>query len=303
MNDRKRPTVFIQANGRQLLGAQVAAYALRYASPHRAAFDVEIMHADAHEFLAAREGQPYRRAGGTRLWRNDDLQSFTPLRFLPPALMGYAGRALVIDPDIFAVGDVYELLARDMQDKAILCQRRPGHRGFDSSVMLLDCARLRHWDAPRDFDALFTGARDYYEWMHLLYEPEDSIALFERGWNSLDRLDENTRLLHNTRRRTQPWKTGLPIEFTPGDKYQGWPLLHGAIRTVRHLFAGSAFVSRYRKHPDARQEALFFSLLRGALEDGCIDEAFVHEQVARQYLRSDVWVCLAAASPPVIPAV
>ena len=40
----------------------------------------------------------------------EDLQSFTPLRFMPPQLMGYEGRAIVIDPDVFAVGDVYELL-------------------------------------------------------------------------------------------------------------------------------------------------------------------------------------------------
>ena len=52
-----------------------------------------------------------------RIWRNDDLQSFTPLRFLPPQLMGYQGRAVVIDPDIFATGDIWELLSRDMAGK------------------------------------------------------------------------------------------------------------------------------------------------------------------------------------------
>ena len=34
------------------------------------------------------------------------------------------GRAAVIDPDIFAVGDVWELLSRDMGGKAILCRYR-----------------------------------------------------------------------------------------------------------------------------------------------------------------------------------
>ena len=48
--------------------------------------------------------------GVKRNWRNDDLQSFTPLRFMPPELMGYQGRAVVVDPDVFAVGDVFELL-------------------------------------------------------------------------------------------------------------------------------------------------------------------------------------------------
>ena len=48
------------------------------------------------------------------MWRYDDLQSFTPLRFIPPELMGYQNRAVIIDTDIFAVGDVWELLSRDM---------------------------------------------------------------------------------------------------------------------------------------------------------------------------------------------
>ncbi len=55
----------------------------------------------------------YLRDGGKREWVRDDLQSFTPTRFLPPQLMGYQGRAVVIDPDVFARGDIWELLSRD----------------------------------------------------------------------------------------------------------------------------------------------------------------------------------------------
>lgn len=33
------------------------------------------------------------RNGDMRAWLNNDLQSFTPLRFVPPQLMGYEGRA------------------------------------------------------------------------------------------------------------------------------------------------------------------------------------------------------------------
>ena len=57
----------------------------------------------------------------------EDLQSFTPLRFMPPQLMGYEGRAIVVDPDVFAVGDVHELLTRDMEGKAVMGRRR-SHR-------------------------------------------------------------------------------------------------------------------------------------------------------------------------------
>ena len=71
------------------------------------AFDVETMHVRDFPFLAAKEGQPFLRGGVTRVWHMHDLQSFTPLRFLPPKLMGHEGRAGVIDPDVFAVGDIF----------------------------------------------------------------------------------------------------------------------------------------------------------------------------------------------------
>ena len=47
-----------------------------------------ILHVKDHPFLAAKEGQLFLRGGLKRPWRMDDLQSFTPLRFMPPELMG-----------------------------------------------------------------------------------------------------------------------------------------------------------------------------------------------------------------------
>ena len=73
--------------------------------------------------LYQRKGERYIREPGILRWRNDDPQAFTPLRFLPPQLMGYQGRALVMDPDIFAVSDINELLMRDMEGKAIFCRK------------------------------------------------------------------------------------------------------------------------------------------------------------------------------------
>jgi hypothetical protein len=120
-----KPTVFIHTNHRQYLGALVSAHSLRRNSRHADEFDVRIIQHKDYPFFARHEGESFLRDGVTREWHNEDLQSFTPLRFMPPELMGYQGRALVIDPDIFAVGDVWELLARDMQGKAIMCRTRP----------------------------------------------------------------------------------------------------------------------------------------------------------------------------------
>jgi hypothetical protein len=286
-----RPCVFIHTNPRQLLGALVSQHSLRRNSKHAERFDVRILHSDDCGFLRAREGQTFLRDGAHVVWRCDDLQSFTPLRFLPPERMGYRGRALVIDPDIFAVGDVWELLSRDMQGKAILC--RPRHKpGRDahmaSSVMLLDCARLGHWRCAEDFAALFRFERDYIDWIGLRYEPRDSIGLFGPEWNDFDHLGPETRLLHNTRRRTQPWKTGLPMDFTPASKRvraakPGTWL--GPLR--RRLFGDPHASGRYQPHPDPQQERFFFGLLRECLEQGVVSEAQLRDEMRRDHLRHD----------------
>ena len=126
--------LFIHTNQKQYLGALIAQYAARRNSTHNDRFDVRIIHHKDYPFLHDREGQPYLREGLTRPWLNDDLQSFTPLRFMPPELMNYQGRAVIVDPDVFAVGDVWELLSRDMGGKAILCRARSGTKAREGCL-------------------------------------------------------------------------------------------------------------------------------------------------------------------------
>ena len=130
---------------------------------------------------------------------------------------------MVIDPDVFAVGDVWELLQRDMQGKALMCRPRTGTKGLSgclaSSVMLLDCAKLTHWRCEENFGELFDFERDYADWICLKTEPRESIGFFEDEWNDFDTLTPETRLIHNTKRQTQPGKTGLPVDYTPAPKH------------------------------------------------------------------------------------
>ena len=80
-----KPTVFIQANARQMLGAKISAWSYKKASNRPEGFDVRIMDAAKWPRLM-REGQSILRDGHVRPWDPDDLQSFTPLRFAPPSL-------------------------------------------------------------------------------------------------------------------------------------------------------------------------------------------------------------------------
>ena len=296
-----KPTVFIHTNERQIVGALVAQHALKRNSRQPDAFDVRILHTQDHPFLAAHEGLPFKRDGIIRHWRNDDLQSFTPLRFMPPELMGYEGRALVIDPDIFCVADVNELLTRDMQGAAVMCRLRNGPKGvfgyFASSVMLLDCAKLRHWRCQEQFEELFTFKRDYMDWISLKLEPRDSIGLFEKEWNDFDRLTAKTKMLHNTRRMTQPWKTGLPIDFEPPDAFKPFPPYAWLMRHARRYFGGGRLFGHYWRHPDRKQEQLFFGLLRECMAKGIVTDDMLRHEMHSNHVRHDAYAVLERTEP------
>jgi hypothetical protein len=280
-----RPHIFIQTNSKQSIGAIVSAYSMKRNSAHADKFDVTIMQQEAYPFFAKREGQSYMRHGVKRVWHENDLQSFTLTRFMPPKLMGYKGRALVVDPDVFAVQDVWELLSRDMQGKAIMCRGSKFKNGaFASSVMLLDCEKLTHWDVEKGFNELFEGQRDYHNWISLLMEDRNTIGTFEDEWNDFDKLTPKTKMIHNTRRRTQPWKTGLKVDYTPTEFV---PVIGWIMRMRRKLFGDHALLGRYARHPDPKQEAFFFGLLKGAYEEGLVTDAQIKEAMAKNYIRHD----------------
>lgn len=296
-----KPCVFIHSNAKQRLGAEVARYALRRNSAAPDRFDIRLLYAEDMPVIRAQHGRLYLRQQRRVRWSADDLQSFTPLRFAVPEQMGYAGRALVMDPDIFALGDINELLAMDMRGAALLARpesargANPAHHA--SSVMLLDCAQLRHWQLDTQFLELFDGRRDYRDWMWLLDEPAGSIGALPTVWNDFDRLEADTRMLHNTQRDTQPWKTGLPIDFAIPDK----GLKRRAKRALRHaaykLSGRDAPDGRYKAHPDPRQQQFFFGLVAECLERGEFGRDLVEREIALGHVRPDIFDCVAAATP------
>lgn len=271
-----KPTVFIQSNDRQYLGARISAHSYRRNARDPDSFDVTILRTrDSPRLLD--ETQTYIRGSEVTQWDPDDLQSFTPLRFYPPQAMDFQGIAVVTDPDVFAVGDVGELFVRDLGGKAIWGVERPAQkhrRGYvASSVMLLDCAKLRHWDFDRELDDLFAHKFDYLDWVDLKREDPQTIGLLEPQWNDFDRLTPKTKLLHTTKRRTQPWKSGLPVDYTAEPKSFG-------------AFLGSLW-PRYLRHPDRNQEALVFSLLAELVDSGEVTRDELDAEMAANHIRHD----------------
>ena len=270
-------TVFIHTNDRQLLGARISAYSYRRNARKPGSFDVRILRIEDYPRLT-REGQTILRDGHVRDWDPDDLQSFTPLRFAPPQEMGFEGRAVITDPDIFGVGDVGELFDRDLQGKAIWAVPRPGHNNqpdyIATSVMLLDCARLIHWQFDKELDDLFAHKFDYIDWIELKREDRSNIGHLEPEWNDFDRLTPRTKLLHTTKRRTQPWKTGLPVDYTLRES--------GPLDFLRRIAS-----RRYQRHPDRNQEAYVYSLLAEMIDAGELKKQELVEEMAANHIRHD----------------
>ena len=270
-------TVFIQANPRQMLGARISAFSYKRNARRPGSFDVCILDTSAFPRIN-RPGQSILRGGHVRPWDPDDLQSFTPLRFAPPQEMGFKGLAVVTDPDIFGVGDIGELFERDLEDKSIWAVLRPGHNKqadyIATSVMLLDCAKLEHWDFDRDLDDLFAQRFDYVDWIELKRENRSTIGALGPEWNDFDHLTARTKLLHTTKRRTQPWKTGLPVDYTLRES--------GPLDFFRRLRS-----RRYGQHPDRNQEALVFSLLAEMVDSGAMTKTELVEEMAANHIRHD----------------
>ncbi len=284
-----KPVVFVHTNEKQIVGALVSQYSFRRFAADPSAFDVRLIETTAYDWMKDYEGRLYLRDGLKREWLNEDLQSFTVLRFAPPELMSYHGRSLVVDPDVFCISSVNELLTRDMKGAAVMARHRAGTKQavWASSVMLLDNPKLTHWQVRADFEAMFRFERDYMKWITLQLEPEGSIGLLESVWNDFDRLTPETRMIHNTKRQTQPWKSGLPVDFRAPESKGGFTPKNIYHRVRRVIFGEYGLMGTYKPHPDPNQERLFFGLLRECHDKGIVTEAMIRHEMKHNHVRHD----------------
>jgi hypothetical protein len=226
-------------------------------------------------------GVVYRCGTGTVRYDRDHVQSFTLSRFLPPALMAFAGRALVIDPDVLALSDVGELLSLELAGNAVAACRRD--MGWETSVMLIDCAKLSHWKIDELLAGLKNLSLDYLDLMWLRGEP--NVLELPGVWNSHDRIGPDVRMLHMTRVDTQPWKSGLPIDST---LRKPPPLLGFIPRALARRLLGRP-EPRHKRHPESEVERTFMTLFKEALGAGAVTQAELRDAVAQKLIRPDIW--------------
>lgn len=133
---------------------------------------------------------------------------FSFYRFYIPEACGYQGRAIYLDADIVVLADIAELYRIEMGEKGVLS--RPGAPGtWLTSVMLMDCAKLKHWKV-RDWVTMIENQLiDYGETMYggAGGPNHADFGDLPSYWNHLDQADATTKIIHYTEVPTQPWKT------------------------------------------------------------------------------------------------
>ena len=274
--------IFIHTNNKQGIGALLSKFSIEKQTAHRNDIIVKNINVDDIEVFRKFSGATYLRKGREVAYDRNDLQSFTLSRFMPPELTNYTGRAIVIDPDIFAVRNIDELLDLDLEGKAIAACRK--NDAWDTSMMLMDCSKLKHWKITDILTRLKNKELDYSDIMTLKTEDSDIILEVPRKWNSLDKLEGNTGLLHTTNRLTQPWRTGLPIDFT----INPMPKLFGIIpREPIHKLLGK-YPTHYQKHPDQNIENWFMDLVKNAHKQGVVTREYLQKEIDSQHVRADL---------------
>lgn len=152
------------------------------------------------------------RVGGTQ---------FGFVRFHVPSLHGYEGRAIYLDADQLVLADVHELAAQLTGSYSLALVNEPeGHFGNkpvgrhnQTSVMVLDCARLQDWDPARMFDGVIPNRAEpgpgqirYRDFMMLSWFDPKRIQPLDPRWNHFNIVRPDTRLTHFSHVRSQPWK-------------------------------------------------------------------------------------------------
>ena len=184
--------IFIGFDSREAECSDILAYSLRAHS----SIPLDIRYLDLRQLDFARPLDP--------------LQSteFTYTRFLVPHLCDYQGKAIFMDCDMLCLGDIAELDALDMSGLALRVVQhdyRPSatvkmdgkaQTGYPrknwSSLMLMNCAELRLW--TKEIVETLSGA-----YLHRFQDiPDEAIGELPTTWNTLDWMDETTKLIHYT---------------------------------------------------------------------------------------------------------
>ena len=234
--------LYIQKNNKQDLAAKISA-----ASFIKNGFKKEnifFLDFEKNDLLKSMVGKKYKRSGKIKYFKND-LQSFTFLRFLAPESDNYRGKLLVIDPDVFALKDVSNMV--DLLNKDDLACTFVDNKAR-TEVMIIDAQKVK-WKFEEIINQVFNLKLDYSDLMNLSFDKNLKIKKISNNYNSLDSINNDTVLLHTTNRITQPWKEGLKVDFEI-HKSKFYIFKQQIKKLIGKNYDNKVTSSRYLRHPN-----------------------------------------------------
>jgi hypothetical protein len=174
---------------------------------------------------------------------------FSIYRFHVPFLCGYKGRAISMDADIVCQADIAELYNLPMTSGAMARVKT----GFATSVMLLDCEKLTHWDVAKWAPQL--QKRHIYQctmWGRPKGLSTPDLTPLDPMWNQPDDFPPGTKQIHYTNIARQPWKN-------PGHTHAGIFL-----RELKHAIENGAIAKEIVLEEEAKGH-VYVGLLKDAM--------------------------------------
>ena len=270
--------IYICTNKFQKLAAKVAAYSFSQIGYN----DIEILELEKNEFLKSKINLTYLRNGKLTKFE-DDLQSFTLLRFLPFTLDNNK-KCLIIDPDVFALQDPKNKIDKifDEENFQIACTKIDDK--FRSEVMFLKNINI-NWSFEDIINDLFNHKIDYKELINLTSKKYFSnIFTLPIFFNHHDNIYNDTLFLHTSKRITQPWKEGLRIDFQKKNlsKFYKFKQILKKILNMKYDMTGIS--NFYIEHPNKNVSERILYLFKKSLISGSINKLELMNALENKYV-------------------
>jgi len=201
--------IFIGSGEQSLLERKVLIYSLRKHTDRE--LDISVFNG-THNAIE-KEGQAPVLAPLPLPLKYRNQTEFSLYRYLIPELCSYQGRAIYLDSDTVCLADIGNLFDLSISECDFLAKReyaeQDGEPMWGLSVMLIDCERTR-FPLTEIFSEIDQGLYSYTEFSQMGKKFQTrrayKIGELDPSWNSFDRPDADTKLIHYTNLSTQPWK-------------------------------------------------------------------------------------------------
>ena len=131
--------------------------------------------------------------------------------------------------------------------------------------MLINTENFNLWNFEKIINDLFSLKIDYSELINLDFIHKNSIGLIDENFNSHDEITDQTILLHTTNRITQPWKTGLDIDYSYHTSNLNL-LINYFKKYVGLNYQKKLLEKKYQTHPNGKVIEFVTRLFEGAID-------------------------------------